>query len=183
MYQDDLRLYSAWRVPNKMRAPRSPHLYNGEEYFIIYLFHLIQGTAFTIMASDYFGDDPRRMFEMFETIVNHIYFTFYNKISGASLDRWLSSHVDTCCHSNYRDLSNGAIHETTMENGEIINSCMIRHHFDFETFRIFGFINDFAMRTARPGASATRTHDLRQDIQQSFCSGYFRAHGLKSQVV
>ena len=184
LYRDDLsRLYSAWRIPNEMRAPRSAHLYDGEECFMIYLFHIMQGTAFTTMARDYFGGDPRRMSEMFETMVNHIYFTFYNKISGTSLDQWLPSHVDTCRHLIHRALSNGAIYETTTENGELINSRIIRHHFEFETFRIFGFIDDFAMRTARPGGNATRTHDLRQDIQRSFYSGYFKAHGLKAQVV
>ena len=125
---------------------------NGEECFIIYLFHLMQGMAFTTIARDYFGGDPQKMSEMFETMVNYIYFTFYNKISGTSLDQRLPSHSDTCRHLIHRSLSNDAIYETTMENGEIINSRMIRHQFDFEVFRIFEFIDDFAMRTARPGA-------------------------------
>ena len=184
VYRDDLfRLHSAWRIPNEMRAPRSAHVYDGEGCFIIYLFHLMQGDPFTTMARHYFGGDPRRMSEMFEVMVNHIYFTFYNKISGTSLDQWLPAHVDTCRELIHGALSDGAIHETTVENGEIVNSRWILHHFDLATFRIFGFIDDFALRTARPGASATRTFGYRQDIQRAFYSGYFRAHGLKAQVV
>ena len=184
LYREDMfRLYSSWRIPNEMRATRSAHLYDGEACFIIYLFHLMQGTPFTTMARHYFGGDPRRMSEMFEVMVNHVYFTFYNKISGTSLDQWLPSHVDQCRQLIHRALSNGALLETTMEDGEVIDSRLITHYFDLATFRIFGFIDDFALRTARPGNTATRRHEIRQDIQRSFYSGYFRAHGLKAQVV
>ena len=94
MYCQDLtKLYSSWRIPNEMRAPRSGHVYIGEECFITYLFRLMRGIHFTTMARTYFGGDPRRMSKMFEITVNHIYFTFYNKISDTSLDQWLPSHL------------------------------------------------------------------------------------------
>ena len=51
---------------------------------------------------------------IFEVMVNHIYFTFYNKISAIGLDQWLPLHVDTCCQSIHRALSNGTIYKTTM---------------------------------------------------------------------
>ena len=121
-HQDLTKLYSSWRIPNEMRAPRSRHVYIGEECFIIYLFHLMQGIPFTTMARMYFGGDPRRMSEMFEVMVNHIYFTFYNKISGTSLDQWLPSHLDTCRELIHRALSDRAIHETTVVDGEVVGS-------------------------------------------------------------
>ena len=184
VYRHDLfKLYSAWRIPHTMKAPRTAHVYDGEACFIIYLFHLMQGTPFTTMARHYFGGDPRRMSDMFEVMVNHIYFNFYNKISGTSLDQWLPAHLHTCRKLIHSALSDGAIHETTVANGETVNERWIRHHFDLETFRIFGFIDDFALRTARPGDSSTRAYGFMQDIQRSFYSGYFRAHGLKAQVV
>ncbi len=50
-------------------------------------------------------------------------------------------------------------------------------------FCIFGFLDDFAMPTARPGSSATRRHGYESDIQCAFYSGYLGCHGLKAQVV
>ena len=120
---------------------------------------------------------------MFEIMVNHIYFTFYNKISGTSLDQWVPAHLDTCRELIHGALMDTAIHETTTVDGEVVDSRWIIHHFDLATFRIFGFIDDFALRTSRPGNSATRNFGFRQDIQRAFYSGYFRAHGLKAQVV
>ncbi len=47
----------------------------------------------------------------------------------------------------------------------------------------FGFLDDFAMLTARPGSSATRRHDCKSDIQCAFYSGYLRRHGLTCPLV
>ena len=81
----------------------------------------MQGAPFTTMVRHYFGGDPRWMSEMFEVMVNHIYFTFYNKISGTSFDQWLPAHVDTCRKLIHSALSDGAIHESTVVNGETVN--------------------------------------------------------------
>ena len=169
VYRHDLvKLHTAWRIPNMMRAARSAHVYDGEECFIIYLFPLMQGAPFTTMARHYFGGDPRRMSEMFEIMVNHIYFTFYNKISGTSLDQWVPAHLNTCRELIHGALMDTAIHETTTVDGEVVDSRWIIHHFDLASFRIFGFIDDFALRTSRPGNSATRNFGFRQDIQRAF---------------
>ena len=78
----------------------------------------MQDTAFTTTARYYFGGDPQRMFKIFETMVNHLFFTLYNKISGTSHDQWLPSHVDTCRNLIHCALSNGAIYKTTTDNGK-----------------------------------------------------------------
>jgi hypothetical protein len=57
------------------------------------------------------------------------------------------------------------------------------HNFDFDSFRIFGFLDDFGMPTARPGDTARRRWGFIDDIQRAFYSGYFRRHGLKAQVI
>ena len=48
---------------------------------------------------------------------------------------------------------------------------------------MFGFLDDFALPTARPGNSATRRYGFFENIQRAFYSGYLRCRGLKAQVV
>jgi hypothetical protein len=120
---------------------------------------------------------------MFDQMINHLYVTFYNKISGISIQQWIPRYLETCRRLIHNSLTDGAIWEAEYVNGEVVNEEWIIHHFDFQTFRIFGFMDDLAMPTARPGNSSSRSHDYAQDIQRAFYSGYLRRHGLKAQVV
>ena len=132
---------------------------------------------------DPFGGDPRRFSDMNTLMIDHLYITFYHKISGTSLDQWVPSHVDRCRELIHNALSEGAIEEVDYENGEVIDTRLVVHHFDLESFRPFGFLDDFGIPTARPGSSPRRTHHFEHDIQRAFYSGYLRRHGLKAQVV
>jgi hypothetical protein len=115
--------------------------------------------------------------------ISHAYYSFYNKKTGSSLDQWVPCSLNTCHRLIYDALSSDAIEEVEFEDGEVVDRRWILHHFDFSSFRIFGFLDDFAMPTARPGSSATRRHNYESDIQRAFYSGYLRRHGLKAQVV
>jgi hypothetical protein len=114
------RLFIAWRIPTNFRTP-SNNVFNGEECFIIYLFHLMKGTPFTEMARHVFGGDPRYMSSMFDLVINHLYFMFYNKISGTSLDQWLPRYLTRCRSLIHNALADGAIFETEYLNGKIVN--------------------------------------------------------------
>lgn len=109
--------------------------------------------------------------------------TFFHKISGRSLDQRIPTHVDRCRQLIHSALANGAIEEVEYEDGEVIDRQRILHHFEFSSFRPFGFLDDFAMPTARPGNSAQRANNYQLDIQRAFYSGYLRWHGIKAQVV
>jgi hypothetical protein len=176
------RLFVHLRVPENFTTS-SHHVYTGEECFIIFLYHMNKGVPFTDMARYPFGGDPRRFSEMKELMIDHLYMTFYHKISGRSLDQWIPAHLNTCRRLIYDALSTGAIEEIDYENGEVIDTRLIRHHFDFDSFRPFGFLDDFAIPTARPGISTRRVHDFQHDVQRAFYSGYLRRHGLNAQVV
>ena len=112
-----------------------------------------------------------------------MYYTFYNKISGRSLDQWLPRYLDTCRHLIYNALIETASRETNYVNGQLVYEEWIFHHIDFDSFCILSFMDDCAMPTGRPGDSRTRRLNLSQDIQRAFYSGYLRKHGLKAQVV
>jgi hypothetical protein len=65
-------------------------------------------------------------------------YSFYNKISGSSLDQWVPRSLNTCCRLIYDALSSDAIEEVEFEDGEVVDRRWILHHFDFSSFRIFG---------------------------------------------
>jgi hypothetical protein len=109
--------------------------------------------------------------------------TFFNKISGTSLEQWIPSHLDLCRQLIYNTLASRGIEEIEFEDGQVVDRRWILHHFQFESFRVFGFLDDFAMSTARPGSSANRRNMYESDVQRAFYSVYLRSHGLKAQVV
>jgi hypothetical protein len=176
------RLYLRLRVPQTF-VLSTRKIYEGEECFLVYLYHLTKGTPFTEMARFIFGGDPRRLSEMNNLFINHLYFTFYNKISGNSMSQWIPQKLHLCRRLIYDALSSDAIEEFEYLNGELIDRRWILHHLHYDSFRIFGFLDDFAMPTTRPGNSVTRRYDFESDIQRAFYSGYLRRHGLKAQVV
>jgi hypothetical protein len=58
-----------------------------------------------------------------------------------------------------------------LSEGEVINEEWIIHHFDFQTFYIFGFMDVLALPIACPGNFASRIQDFSQDVQRAFYSG------------
>ncbi len=71
-----------------------------------------------------------------------IHYTFYDKISGTSLHQWKQKQIHIYWHLDYDSLSNGALEESILENNEVFNRDWVWHHFDFDTFRPFGFLDD-----------------------------------------
>ena len=96
------------RVPSTFTTPTGS-VYTGEECFMIYLYHVIKGSPFTEMARFIFGGDPRRLSEANILFINHGHNTFFNKISGTSMEQWLPRDLDLCQQLIYDDLMSGAI--------------------------------------------------------------------------
>jgi hypothetical protein len=105
--------------------------------------------------------------------INHGYTTLYNKISGYSMNQWIPRSMDTCRRLIYDALSSDAIKEVEIMEGQVVDRWWILHHFDFDSFCIFGFLDDFAMPTACSGSSATRRHDSRVIFSRHFILGIF----------
>ena len=175
------KLFKHLRIPHRFHDT-DRHIFTGEECFLIYLFHVRKGMAFTEMARHVFGGDPRRFSAIFDLVNEHLYMKFYNKIAGTSLSQWLPRYVHRCRRLVHSALSDGAIHETQYVDGELVNEQWITLNYDFETFRPFGFIDDYAMPAAKP-ANVRRTRGIMLDLQRSVYSGYQREHGLKAQLV
>jgi hypothetical protein len=134
------------------------------------------------MARFVFGGNPRRLLEMNDFLIHYAYNTFYNKILGTSLNQWLPDKLDV-----YRELifnsTTGAIKEIQFEDGQVDDRQWILHHFEYDSFLFFGFLDNFALPTARPGNLATQREGFYENIHRAFYLVYFRKHGLKAQVV
>jgi hypothetical protein len=178
-----LHLLLHLRVPDTFMHVSNGAVYTEVECFLVWLYHLTKGSPFTEMACFVFGGDPRRLSEMNDLFIAYSYNTFFNKISGTSLNQWLPDKLDLCCKLIFNSVSDGAIKEIEFEDGQVINQQWILHHFEFNSFCVFGFLDDFALPTACPGNSATWRHGFFENIQWAFYSGYLRHHGLKAQVV
>ena len=48
--------------------------------------------------------------------ISFAYETFYNKISGTSMNQWIPEHLHTCCQLIYNALSDSAIKEVEFVN-------------------------------------------------------------------
>ena len=81
-----------------------------------------------------------------------------------------------------KKISSGGTLGTTVRDSNK-TSTLIHIEIPFESFRIFGFIDDTGFRTTAPGIGARRRYGFNDDVQRSFYSGYFAGHGLKVQAV
>jgi hypothetical protein len=59
----------------------------------------------------------------------------------------------------------------------------IFRNLDPDLFRVFGFVDDVEKETTTTGEEPRRREGYTHDLQRAFYSGYFKAHGLKAQVV
>jgi hypothetical protein len=135
------------------------------------------------MAHFVFGGNPQSFLEMNNMLIHHVYNTFYNKIFRTSLNQWLPEKLDMCQELIFNSVATGAIKEVQFKDGQLVDQQWILHHFEYDSFHVFGFQDGFALPTAHPGNSATWREGFHENIQRAFYLGYFCKHGLKAQVV
>ena len=122
-----------------------------------------------------FGGDPRDYSIMHQLIIH--------KISGHSIQQWITNHINRYWQLIFENLSSGAIKETINEYGEVVDVQQILHHFDYETIHPFGFLDDFAIRTTNVRNSPSQHSMFQHDNQRAFYSGHLKKYGLKAQYV
>jgi len=62
-------------------------------------------------------------------MIDHLYYTFYNKISGTSLSQWIPTHLHRCWWLIFNAISDGGILETEHINGEVVQETIIHHNY------------------------------------------------------
>jgi hypothetical protein len=140
------------RIPKKFKTHKR-QVFTGEEAMLVYLYHIRSGTPYTRMTL-IFGGDPRDYTYYVRAITNHLYHNFYHKISGDSMRMWVP-FIDEFRHAIWDKLQSGIVNERrsdgTITNWEV--------WIPFESFRIFGWLDDTDMRTNRPRPGNRVDHD------------------------
>ena len=176
-------LFTHLRLPDELRCP-GYYVFGGEEAMLHYLYWNRCGGTRLQMSQNIFGGDPRRFTYSIRLVTDHLYKTFYHKISGDSLRMWMP-HMDEFRYALWDRLRSGVtVEEIAYEDG--MRSDPTSYVFlgiPFDSFRIFGFLDDTGFRTSTPGLSTRRRMGFTDDVQRAFYSGYFEGHGLKVQAV
>ena len=134
------------------------------------------------MSQDYLGGDPCRIAYCIRLITNHIYTTSYHNISGDSMRMWIP-HINAFRHAIWSKLTIGLlIGYLPNQNRRNDDDRVFHLTIPFESFGIFGFIDDTCFRTTSPDSAAQRRVGFYDDVQRVFYSGYFSHHGLKVQA-
>ena len=149
------RLFTCFRLPENVTQPRR-HRFRGEECLLHFLYWYKHGGTKLEMAQE-FGGDPRRFSYSIRLMCNHLYSTFYHKISGDSMRAWLPQ-IENFRFAIWDRLRNGATVEEVSFNAAIgrYSQQYVFLVIPFDSFRIFSFLDDTRCRTSTPGISVTR---------------------------
>ena len=174
------------RIPLQVKV-KECH-YTGEEMMIISLTKIATGCTYNDLFKNKFGHNPDVGGYMLTWFIDHVFETFYNKISGDSMAMWTSPESIEI----FRELIWETVRVSLTELEEYLDGVTDEIEIldiAFEVFRVFGFIDDTHIKSCRPGSGpvgdtpgAPRRVNA-ELIQRSFYSGYLRAHGLKFQTV
>ena len=176
-------LFIHLRIPD-MLSYEFRYRFTGEECLLHYLLFNRIGETKLRMSTNYFGGDPRRFTYSIRIMTRHIYNTFYHKISGDSMRMWMP-YVDSFRMAIWSKIGEKCTVEETAVTGDVSNNTTryVYLTIPFDSFRVFGFIDDTGFRTTAPGISTRRTYGFNDDVQRSFYSAYFAGHGIKAQAV
>jgi hypothetical protein len=101
-------------------------------------------------------------------ITDHLYQHFYHKLSGDSMRQWIP-YINQFRCAIWDKLINGLVNDST-ENGNTNDDWEV--WVPFETFQIFGWLDDTDMATNRPRPARLTGNDQHQtelrDTQQAF---------------
>ena len=137
-----------WRIPEYMR--NNTRVFTGEEAMLVFLYHIHTATPFTRMSETVFGGDPRIFTNFVREIADHLYQTFYHKMSGDSMRQWVP-FIDDFRAAIWDKMLNGLVRETSRDGSQVDWEVWV----PFEQFRIFGFLDDTDLKTDRPRPGRT----------------------------
>lgn len=176
------------RIPEYVRT-RDRRVWSGELVLFVSLYKLTSCASWDAISEECCGKRNPHFLYMFHWFVDHVYETFYHKISGDSLQREWAGQLDF-----FREIIWSKMHqfpsaiEIWLEGSEQPHNDYFSN-IPFDMWRIFGFVDDHNVPTQRPGAGPRGDVDRAPRrwgaywLQRSFWSGYFRKHGLKFMSV
>ncbi len=131
------------------------------------------------MLPSKFGGNPRTGFFMFKWFINHVFTTFYNRISVRSLEMWVD-HIPLFGEAFCERLNVPPTPPEMQLDENLFGEEILQ--LDPDTFRVWAVLDCTDMRTARVGSGPMPDGSRRQlafEMQREFYSCYFHAHGIK----
>ena len=122
------RLLRCWRVPREFHM-EGRYTFEAEECMLLYLTDIRKGEPYTELAKKTFGGDPREFTYMVRAFTNHLYETFYHRISGNSMAYWIP-HINEFRHAIWRRFVSGHVSTTEYDEFEDEERETTRHHVD-----------------------------------------------------
>jgi hypothetical protein len=139
------------RMPEVLPISPTRCVFTGEEVLIVCLTRIATGDAFYDFIPAKFGGSAAKWSYAFKWFIDHVFLTFYHKITGNSMLQW-SGYIDS-----FRTLIANKVAEVPVSIQRVVNGVQTtltyRVNCDVETFRVFGFIDDTGVPTCIPGGS------------------------------
>ena len=155
-------LFLHLRLPTE-RVEINEHMFTSEEIFLLTLTFLAKGETFNSMR-DNFGGDSNFYGSMVYWFVDHIFSTFYHKITGDSLRMWMKD-VDMFRKKVWENVC-----FVKDEHGKVTDERIL--DISFHLWRVWSFIDCTYLRTNRPGSGPINDDGDRREsaqlIQQAF---------------
>ncbi len=159
--KDQLRiLFLHLRIPQVIIIPNH-HRFTGEEVLIISLARLATGDPWTRLIPGNFGGNVRRWSAAFRWFIEHIFITFYHKISGSSIEMWIADifNFKQAILDRLAQPAHPIEIEYFEEEGIDFDREEFVIHCPLDAWRVFGFLDDTAVRTCRPGSGPVGDDD------------------------
>jgi hypothetical protein len=144
-------LYLHLRIPEWLPSTASRYIFTGEEVLLVALTRIATGDAFYDFIPSKFGGDGAKWSDAFKWFINHIFLTFYHKITGNSMLQWID-HIEY-----FRTVIANKVATVPVSIRRIVNGVetVLTYYVvvDIATFRIFGFLDDTGVPTCIPGGT------------------------------
>jgi hypothetical protein len=139
------------------------HKFTEDEILIICLARLATGDPWTRLIPGNFGGDIRRWSYAFRCFIDHLFVNFYHKISANLIVSWIPNiySFKQAILDRLAQPANPIEMEYFEDEGININREEFVIHCPLDSWRVYGFLDDTAFRTCRPGSCEDILHILR----------------------
>ena len=165
--KDELRLLLLHlRIPIKFRT-KFGHVLSGETVLLISLVYMAHATPFYLL-SEKFAGNPREFGSFFKLFCDHLYTTFYHRISGDSLRSYVH-RIDDYRYAIWKRLVEGPANMEITYDSDLRSPIYRLVWLPFHQFRVFGFLDCTDIRMFRPQDNPNDP-SAGHDLQRSFYS-------------
>jgi hypothetical protein len=160
--KEQLRLlFAHFRMPEVIVTEHRHH-FSGEEVLIVCLAKIATGDPWIRLIPGFFGGDVRRWSFAFRWFVDHLFINFFHKISGRSIEIWLpemngfKQSIIERLRQPAHPIEMDYYYDAGERDGP--NQYIVEVE-SIDDWRVFGFIDDTAVRTCRVGSGPVGPED------------------------